>query len=29
MHGAVICRVYDLFDSVFKFLKDFAKRRGP
>ena len=25
VHGAVICRVYDLFDSVFKFLKDFVK----
>ena len=25
VHGGLICRVYDLFDSVYKFLKDFVK----
>ena len=25
VHGALICRVYDLFESVYKFLKDFVR----
>ena len=25
VHGGLICRVYDLFDSIYKFLRDFVK----